>query len=219
MPQVQKPLCLKTYGESPFLIFLPLGQYRARQKNSSKGARILFLLLLTTSAWPCLKNSRNRNHSFAGPCTLIEPTIILTAAVLLDGLKVHSKNEIFCNSNLNLINFVLVYARRSENRQRWCMHKLQSCNWRCISHCLQPLSENWQDHLVRSKSKSHVFLITSWKEGLASFHSPLKENRREEPYACGMYQPSTRSFHPMRRRRRNVRHNSFVASYTAYIAF
>ena len=33
--------------------------YRARQKIRSQVARILFLLLLTTSAWPCLKNSRN----------------------------------------------------------------------------------------------------------------------------------------------------------------
>ena len=33
--------------------------YRARQKNVSQVARILFLLLLTTSAWPCLRNSRN----------------------------------------------------------------------------------------------------------------------------------------------------------------
>ena len=33
--------------------------YRARQKNGSQVARILFLLLLTTAAWPCLKNSRN----------------------------------------------------------------------------------------------------------------------------------------------------------------
>ena len=33
--------------------------YRARQKNGSQVARILFLLLPTTTAWPCLKNSRN----------------------------------------------------------------------------------------------------------------------------------------------------------------
>ena len=33
--------------------------YRVRQRNGSQVARILFLLMLTTSAWPCLKNSRN----------------------------------------------------------------------------------------------------------------------------------------------------------------
>ena len=33
--------------------------YRARRKNGFQVARIVFLLLLTTSAWPCLKNSRN----------------------------------------------------------------------------------------------------------------------------------------------------------------
>ena len=38
---------------------LSASMYRARQKNGSQVARILFLLLLTTSAWPCLKNSRN----------------------------------------------------------------------------------------------------------------------------------------------------------------
>ena len=32
---------------------------RAWQKNGSQVARILFLLLLTTSAWPCLNNFRN----------------------------------------------------------------------------------------------------------------------------------------------------------------
>ena len=38
--------------------------YSARQKNGSQVARILFLLLLTTSAWPCLNNSRNLGTIF-----------------------------------------------------------------------------------------------------------------------------------------------------------
>ena len=41
------------------------------KKNGSQVARILFLLLLTTTAWPCLKNSRNLGTIFLpGPVNI-----------------------------------------------------------------------------------------------------------------------------------------------------
>ena len=44
--------------------------YRARLKGGPQVWRILFQLLLTTSAWPCLLHSRNLGPGlFAKPCT------------------------------------------------------------------------------------------------------------------------------------------------------